>query len=132
MIYRNGGVDNPEAFGQIACSVGRLPIRFTVGTGGTISYCLVRSILERTDTIAVVGQVAQFNLTTKTQSWRGRVRSVFERTNNFAECRLVVRLTKDRTLGTGFPHGTHRTMSTPSLRDAPSSKGDDEIGGWDY
>ena len=66
------------------CSVGRLPIRFTVGTGGTISYCLVRSILERTDTIAVVGQVAQFNLTTKTQSWRGRVRSVFERTDNIA------------------------------------------------
>ena len=26
----------PETFGQIACSVGRLPIRFTVGTGGTI------------------------------------------------------------------------------------------------
>ena len=25
-----------ETFGQTACSVGRLPIRFTVGTGGTI------------------------------------------------------------------------------------------------
>ena len=25
-----------ETFGQIACAVGRLPIRFTVGTGGTI------------------------------------------------------------------------------------------------
>ena len=25
-----------ETFGQIACSVGRLPIRFTVGTGGMI------------------------------------------------------------------------------------------------
>ncbi|MEA4930413.1 MAG: hypothetical protein VB026_02445 [Anaerolineaceae bacterium] len=25
-----------ETCGQIACSVGRLPIRFTVGTGGTI------------------------------------------------------------------------------------------------
>ena len=36
LIYRNGGVDNPETCGQIACSVGRLPIRFTVGTGGTI------------------------------------------------------------------------------------------------
>ena len=36
LIYRLGGVDNPETFGQIACSVGRLPIRFTVGTGGTI------------------------------------------------------------------------------------------------
>ena len=36
LIYRNGGVVNPETFGQIACSVGRLPIRFTVGTGGTI------------------------------------------------------------------------------------------------
>ena len=36
LIYRNSGVDNPETFGQIACSVGRLPIRFTVGTGGTI------------------------------------------------------------------------------------------------
>ena len=52
-----------------------------------------------------------------------RVRSVFERTNNFAESRLVVRSTKDRTLGTGFPHGTHRTMPTPSLRDAPSGEG---------
>ena len=36
LIYRNGGVDNPETFGQIACTVGRLPIRFMVGTGGTI------------------------------------------------------------------------------------------------
>ena len=36
LIYRNGGVDNPETYGQVACSVGRLPIRFTVGTGGTI------------------------------------------------------------------------------------------------
>ena len=54
-----------ETFGQVACTARTLPIRFTVGTGGTISYCLVRSILERTDTIAVVGQVAQFNLTTK-------------------------------------------------------------------
>ena len=36
MIYRNGVVANPETCGQIACSVGRLPIRFTVGTGGTI------------------------------------------------------------------------------------------------
>ena len=35
-IYRKGGVGNPETFGQIACSVWRLPIRFTVGTGGTI------------------------------------------------------------------------------------------------
>ena len=35
-IYRKSGVDNPETFGQIACSVRRLPIRFTVGTGGTI------------------------------------------------------------------------------------------------
>ena len=52
-----------------------------------------------------------------------RVRSVFERTDNFAESRLVVRSTKDRTLGTGFSHGTHRTMSTPSLRDAPSREG---------
>ena len=44
----------------------------------------MRSAFERTDYIAVVGQVAQFNLTTKTQSWRGRVRSVFERTDNIA------------------------------------------------
>ena len=36
LIYRNDGVDNLETFGQIACAVGRLPIRFTVGTGGTI------------------------------------------------------------------------------------------------
>ncbi|MEA4931416.1 MAG: hypothetical protein VB026_07540 [Anaerolineaceae bacterium] len=36
MIYRNGGVVNPETYGQIVCSVGRLPIRFTVGTGDTI------------------------------------------------------------------------------------------------
>ena len=36
LIYRNGGVAKPETCGQIACSVGRLPIRFTVGTGGTI------------------------------------------------------------------------------------------------
>ena len=36
LIYRKGGVVNPETCGQIACSVGRLPIRFTVGTGGTI------------------------------------------------------------------------------------------------
>ena len=38
LIYRNGGVVHPETFGQIACSVGRLPIRFTVGTGGTINF----------------------------------------------------------------------------------------------
>ena len=69
----------------------------------------VRSVFERTDNIA---------------DYRPRrVRSVFERTNNFAESRLVVRSTKDRTLGTGFPHGTHRTMPTPSLRDAPSGEG---------
>ena len=37
-IYRKGGVGNPETFGQIACSVWRLPIRFTVGTGGTIIF----------------------------------------------------------------------------------------------
>ena len=37
LIYRNGVVVNPETCGQIACSVGRLPIRFTVGTGGTIT-----------------------------------------------------------------------------------------------
>ena len=36
LIYRNGGVAKPETCGQIACAVGRLPIRFTVGTGGTI------------------------------------------------------------------------------------------------
>jgi len=36
LIYRNGGVVHLETLGQIACSVGRLPIRFTVGTGGTI------------------------------------------------------------------------------------------------
>ena len=35
-IYRKGGVDNPATFGQIVCSVRRLPIRFTVGTVGTI------------------------------------------------------------------------------------------------
>ena len=35
-IYRKSGVDNPATFGQIVCSVRRLPIRFTVGTGGTI------------------------------------------------------------------------------------------------
>ena len=87
-----------------------------------------RSVFERTDYIA--------------DCRPRRVRSVFERTNNFAESRLVVRLTKDRTLGTGFPHGTHRTMSTPSLRDAPSGEGvtsftpslegDGGTGGWDY
>ena len=32
-----------ETFGQIACAVGRLPIRFTVGTGGTIFYCRAES-----------------------------------------------------------------------------------------
>ena len=63
LVYRNGGVVNPETYGQIVCSVGRLrmetcgqivcsvgrlPIRFTVGTGGTISFCLVRSVFERT------------------------------------------------------------------------------------
>ena len=37
-IYRNGGVVNPEICGQIAWTVGRLPIRFTVGTGGTSSF----------------------------------------------------------------------------------------------
>ena len=68
-----------------------------------------RSVFERTDYIA--------------DCRPRRVRSVFERTNNFAESRLVVRSTKDRTLGTGFPHGTHRTMPTPSLRDAPSGEG---------
>ena len=36
LIYRNGEVANPETFGQVACTVGRLPIRFSVGTGGTI------------------------------------------------------------------------------------------------
>ncbi len=36
LIYRNGREMNPETCGQIACAVGRLPIRFTVGTGGTI------------------------------------------------------------------------------------------------
>ena len=36
LIYRNGGVAKPETFGQIMCAVRRLPIRFTVGTGGTI------------------------------------------------------------------------------------------------
>ena len=52
LIYRNGGVANPETCGHIACkvevirrmetcgliacTVGRLPIRFTVGTGSTI------------------------------------------------------------------------------------------------
>ena len=36
LVYRNGGVANPETFGQVACTVGRLPIRFSVGTGGTI------------------------------------------------------------------------------------------------
>ena len=60
LIYRNGGVVNPETYGQIVCSVGRLrmetcgqivcsvgrlPIRFTVGTGGTIM--LVRSCGRR-------------------------------------------------------------------------------------
>ena len=34
-----------ETCGQIVCSVGRLPIRFTVGTGGTIM--LVRSCGRR-------------------------------------------------------------------------------------
>ena len=38
LIYRNGEVANPETFGQVACTVGRLPIRFSVGTGGTISF----------------------------------------------------------------------------------------------
>ena len=96
----------------------------------------VRSVFERTDNIADYRPRrvrSAFERTDYIADYRPRrVRSVFERTNNFAECRLVVRLTKDRTLGTGFSHGTHRTMSTPSLRDAPSSKGDDEIGGWDY
>ena len=41
-IYRKGGVGNPETFGQIACSVWRLPIRFMVGTGGTISGGTIR------------------------------------------------------------------------------------------
>ena len=36
LIYRNGGVVHPETCGQIVCAVGRLPVRFTVGTGGTI------------------------------------------------------------------------------------------------
>ena len=36
LIYRNGRLDNLETCGQIACTVRRLPIRFTVGTGGTI------------------------------------------------------------------------------------------------
>ena len=60
----------------------------------------MRSAFERTDNIAVVGQVAQFNLTTKTQVFCAfllcytlavgqvaqlrRVRSVFERTDNIA------------------------------------------------
>ena len=36
LIYRKGGMVTPETCGQIACAVRRLPIRFTVGTGGTI------------------------------------------------------------------------------------------------
>ena len=36
LIYRNGGVVHAETFGQIACAARTLPIRFTVGTGGTI------------------------------------------------------------------------------------------------
>ena len=31
LIYRLGGVDNPETFGQIACSVGRPARSFFVG-----------------------------------------------------------------------------------------------------
>ena len=39
MLGEDAGMirDNPETCGQIACTVGRLPIRFTVGTGGTIT-----------------------------------------------------------------------------------------------
>ena len=41
-IYRKSGVDNPATFGQIVCSVRRLPIRFMVGTGGTIRGGTIR------------------------------------------------------------------------------------------
>ena len=55
LIYRNGGVVNPETFGQIACSVGRLPIRFTVGTGGTIRMKAqaTRSVFCRAESASV-------------------------------------------------------------------------------
>ena len=55
LIYRNGGVVNPETFGQIACSVGRLPIRFTVGTGGTIRMRAqaTRSVFCRAESASV-------------------------------------------------------------------------------
>ena len=55
LIHRNGGVDNPETCGQIACAVGRLPIRFTVGTGGTISVWAqaTRSVFCRAESASV-------------------------------------------------------------------------------
>ena len=37
-VLSKGWQAQMETPGQIACSVGRLPIRFSVGTGGTISF----------------------------------------------------------------------------------------------
>ena len=55
LIYRKGGMVTPETFGQIACSVGRLPIRFTVGTGGTIRMRAqaTRSVFCRAESASV-------------------------------------------------------------------------------
>ena len=58
-IYRKSGVDNPATFGQIVCSVRRLPIRFTVGTGGTIEMwaqaAQSRENYDRTGVLAEYG-----------------------------------------------------------------------------
>ena len=55
LIYRNGRLDNLETCGQIACTVRRLPIRFTVGTGGTISVWAqaTRSVFCRAESASV-------------------------------------------------------------------------------
>ena len=37
-VLSKGWQAQMETFGQVACTVRRLPIRFSVGTGGTISF----------------------------------------------------------------------------------------------
>ena len=52
----------PETCGQIACSVRRLPIRFTVGTGGTIRMRVqaARSFFCRAESASVADSAECF------------------------------------------------------------------------